>query len=123
VVCSIRLLPTWDFVRTIARFGKVGAAIVIPVELLRSNGPRAPTVRWILHAMIDNPVLGPVWRCSEAGVTDTVPRSKITRLARILDVFLAGCYLRRFTGILVEDRVGVLAPVARVLVKVSESIV
>jgi hypothetical protein len=73
--------------------------------------------------MVDNPVLRPIWRCSEAGVTDAISRLKVTRLAHILDVFLAEYYLRRFTRILVEDRVGVLAPVAGVLVKVSKTIV
>jgi hypothetical protein len=72
--------------------------------------------------MIDNPVLGPVWRGSEASVTDAIPRLRGSRLEYILHVFLAGYHSRRFIGILVEDRIRVFAPVARVLVKVSESI-
>ena len=61
----IRVRPiTWPW--------KLWRPVLVPRKLLRTNRPRAPAIRRILHAMIYNPVFTPIRACREARVPDTV---------------------------------------------------
>src|SRR5690242_5735519 len=86
-----RLLPTRNSVRAIARPRKVWRSIIVPRERLRADCSCAPTIRGVPHAVIDNPVFLPIRARSEARMSDTVSP---------------------FAGILIEDRIRVLVPIA-----------
>jgi hypothetical protein len=63
---TLLLLSTRNSVRTIARLGEVGAAVVVPFELLSPNSARTPTVSRVFHAVVDDPIFCSIWRCREA---------------------------------------------------------
>ena len=85
------LLPTGNRVRPISWSREFRRAIIIPSELLCSDRPRAPSISWIPHTMIDDPILTPIWAGREARVSNAV------------------CLIAR---VLIKDRVRMLSPVA-----------
>lgn len=66
------ILPTWHWIRPIPRLWELRRAISVPLELLRPDCSRSPSVCWIQHSMVDNPVFRAIGALRKASMTDTI---------------------------------------------------